>query len=387
LLPIRGARALREGEASELEGLRILSATELLIELEEPLAFFPALLTHPGVSIVPEGCRDFRGSWQKGCSGTGPFRVLRFEPGERLDLGRNPHYWRAGFPKSERLSFHFGIPTERLADELRSGRLSLVSDLPPTEVVALHRDPDFVGGYQEAPRLSTYFLTFNCKRGPFADPVLRRHLASHLDVDTALDQALGSLVIRARGLIPPGLLGHEIPPRAQRAATESAAHVLRGNTIEVAVLTAYRRQYGAFWDRLGAGLRRLGLEVRVTETTPHEMFDRIERGEVDLAANRWIADYPDPDTFVSGLFQSDTGFLRNLASSPELDRLCAQGRRLDDTAQRHAIYRQTEELLARETWIVPLFHEQVYRFCHPSVRGLRLNLTVPDVRYEELSTA
>jgi len=109
LLPICGAKALREGAAAELDGFRILSTTEFAVELEEPLAFFPALLSNPAVAIVPEGNQEFAGRWRDGCAGTGPFRVVHFAPGDRLELEKNPHYWRSGYPKSDRLSFHFGI--------------------------------------------------------------------------------------------------------------------------------------------------------------------------------------------------------------------------------------------------------------------------------------
>ena len=45
LLPILGARAFRQGETSEIAGFSIVSATELVLELEQPLAFYPAMLT------------------------------------------------------------------------------------------------------------------------------------------------------------------------------------------------------------------------------------------------------------------------------------------------------------------------------------------------------
>ena len=56
-----------------------------------------------------------------------------------------------------------------------------------------------------------------------------------------------------------------------------------------------------------------------------------------------------------------------------------------DPAARHAIYRRVEEIIARDALLLPLFHEQVYRFARPEVEGLRLSYSVPSVAYEELS--
>ena len=80
--PIRGAQAFRKEQARELAGFRILSANEFLIELDEPLAFFPSLLTSTQASIVPEGSRRFAGSWRDGLCGHrtlsgGSFRLGR----------------------------------------------------------------------------------------------------------------------------------------------------------------------------------------------------------------------------------------------------------------------------------------------------------------------
>jgi ABC-type transport system substrate-binding protein len=55
LAPIRGAQALIDGKATDLEGFHIVSPSEFVIELEKPLSFFPVLVCWPGCGIVPEG--------------------------------------------------------------------------------------------------------------------------------------------------------------------------------------------------------------------------------------------------------------------------------------------------------------------------------------------
>ena len=59
---IRGAKALLNHEGSDLAGFRIHSADEFTIELEEPVSFFPALISYHAAAIVPEGSDKFGGS-------------------------------------------------------------------------------------------------------------------------------------------------------------------------------------------------------------------------------------------------------------------------------------------------------------------------------------
>ena len=168
LAPVRGAQSLIDGKASDLEGFHIVSPSEFVIELEKPLSFFPVLVSYPAAGIVPEGTGSIGESWRKGCIGTGAYRVASFEPGKRLELERNPTYWREGYPKNEGVVFRFGVPPEEIRSEFLAGRFSIASDLLPTDAEALRQDPRFRATYRESPSLVTYFVIFNiprCLRG------------------------------------------------------------------------------------------------------------------------------------------------------------------------------------------------------------------------------
>lgn len=381
-LPIVGAERLANLRRGELEGLRIVSANELVFDLVEPLGFFPALLSHPSFAIVPEGSESFDLPWREGCVGTGPFRVLRFESGGRIDLEAQESYWRPEFPRCQRLVFHGGLAADRILEEFRDGRLSLAADLRPEDVASLRRDATFASGYQEAPRLSTYFLALNSRQGPFAKRSRRRAFAEAMDLDALVAEEVGAQALRARGLLPPGLLGAEAP----RASSEGIAGDLAGMCIQAVVNPAYDLLYGSFWDRLKGTFEGLGLEIATQYLESDDMIAASRAGEADLVVQRWIADYPDPDNFVMGMLHSRDGVLSGLVGHPDLDRLIEQGRRETDPALRHAVYQEIEGVIAREVLVIPLFHEQAYRFAQPGVEGLRLGgLTIPEVRYEMLS--
>ena len=55
-----------------------------------------------------------------------------------------------------------------------------------------------------------------------------------------------------------------------------------------------------------------------------------------------------------------------------------------DARARHSIYRQFEEVVAREALVLPLFHEQIYRFSRPELEGLAVSYWQPTVTYENL---
>ena len=386
--PIRGAKALLNAEASDLAGFRIQSADEFTIELDEPVSFFPALISYHAAAIVPEGSDKFGGSWQEGCVGTGPFRVVKFEPGVRVELERNKTYWRSGYPKVERLNFSFGVAPADSLSQFRAGRFSLVSDLLPADAEALRREPEFASGYHEIPRLITYYVAFNSHHGPLKDKRLRQILAQSIDVASMVRQTLGRLAVPAQGLIPPGLLGHDSTYAPRMPLTSESAAEKPGAEIELtAVLNpVFFGEYAALSREISRSFHEHKVAIRPVNKTIDEWLEAVAaigEGSVDVVLGRWAADYPDADTFAN-ILATKEGLLGRLCGSTEVDRLIARGRSETSPAARHAIYRQIEEIITRDRLLVPLFHEQTYRFTRPEVEGLSLSYGVITVDYASL---
>src|SRR5262249_8368531 len=127
LSPIVGARRLIEGGTRDLEGFRIVSPSEFVVDLEKPVAFFPAVISYTPTAVVPEGTGGAGAAPDEELVGTGPYRLVSFEPGKRLELERNPGYWRSGYPRNEGVVFRFGLSPHDVRNEFVAGRLSLAS--------------------------------------------------------------------------------------------------------------------------------------------------------------------------------------------------------------------------------------------------------------------
>ena len=389
LAPIRGAQKLIDGKASDLEGFHIVSPSEFVIELEKPLSFFPVLVSWPGAGILPEGTGTIGESWRKGCIGTGPYRLTSFEPGRRLELERSPAYWREGYPKNEGVVFQFGVAPEEIRSEFLAGRLSLASDLLPADAEALRQDPRFRATYRESPNLVTYFVAFNVNNGVFADVRVRRAVAQGIDAAGIVRRTLGRHAIPANGLIPPGLLGYVSKPRSrpQTSGQASGAHTVSRETIEVTAIAnpIMFGEFGAFTKELTQAFREMGYSIRVANQTMAEFMDAQKNAPTDISIGRWVGDYPDADTFAQGVLHSRVGVYGRYCGMPEIDALTERGRSEIDPRTRESIYREVEEIIAREALLIPLFHEQVYRFARPEVEGLAVGFGQSIVQYENLS--
>ncbi|MEM6454683.1 MAG: ABC transporter substrate-binding protein [Acidobacteriota bacterium] len=385
LLPILGARALRDGQADELAGLQLHAADELLITLEGPLAFFPAMLANPATAIVPEGATVFTTNWREGCAGTGPFRLVRFDPEAGVELEANPHYWRPELPRCARLCFDFGVTADQVLERFRQGRLSLAANLPAEAVETLSRDPAYAAGRHDSPGFSTYYLALNACRGPLADVGVRRALHRALTGGGGGHRHLGRMATPAHGLIPPGMLGYETSRLLSPDATDDVAAVdaLRGLTLRMIAHPVFRERFDAFWQHAQRRLEAHGVVLELRYRSAAEMAQSISADTVDVLATRWRASYPDADTFAR-LVHSQEGIDGQLCGDAALDELIEKASAETEPALRHALYQEIEQRLARDVRIVPLFHEQIHRFARPEIEDLRLNLQPPEVAYEFL---
>ena len=169
-------------------------------------------------------------------------------------------------------------------------------------------------------------------------------------------------------------------PVASTSAPEQANAAIE---LTVAVNPVFFGEYSALAREISRSVSDHGITIRTVNRTMEGLLEALSQGSVDVVLGRWGADYPDPDTFAN-ILATKNGLLGNLCGSAEVDRLIARGRLETSPAARHGIYRQIEEIIARDRLLLPLFHEQTYRFARPEVEGLSLSYGAIVVDYASL---
>jgi peptide/nickel transport system substrate-binding protein len=377
---IYGAKEMMRGESKELKGFKIISTLEFLIELDEPISFFPAMLAYTPTAIIPEGTREFRDSWQKGCIGTGPFRIIRFEDSGRLEMEANPYYWRPGYPKADRLSFSCGVTRKVMLDGFRSGEYSIVWDIQLPDVERLLQEPEFAATYREVPKLSTGFIALNTHSPTLSDEKMRARFFRALNVEDLVQKCLGRLAVPAHCLIPPGLLGHQ--PKSHYASGMISQEPLAEPVLLRASLSPrFAERYSSIVKAIASSLELAGFRMEA-----HTTFSVGKPpGDSDLVFIGWTGDYPDADTFIHDLLHTTEGLVGDFIGTVEIDRLIERGRVESDPEVRDDIYREVQEILTQRSLILPLFYDKVYGFARPEVEGFEVVFSLlQNIPYDHL---
>ena len=382
--------------AEGVDGLRVLDERTLEARLTEPLPIFPVLLTDCRAAIA----KPSDGGWL----GSGPFLVSEVVKG-RVVLERNNRYWRGTPAHVDRLEFHSGLGSARVAAALHSGEIDLARDLMPEDLEGFLRRPSWRSGLVETTRKNIYFVLFHSNGPTSRHAGVRRALTGLVWAQDLVWRTLGRFAHPAVSLIPPGVLGHDPGRRPERLQRARARILLEGADqplplrLRAAVHPVLQDRYSALLNALFAEWRSLGVEVEVANSDMDGFLRAYRRPEeFDLLVARWNADYDDPDNFTYNILHSRAGILRRWVpgggadtddggtddSWAECDGLLERARREADPRLRLALYRRFEDAVYRRHVLLPLFHDVDYRLTAPRVRGVSLGTTYPYVGYAKL---
>jgi peptide/nickel transport system substrate-binding protein/oligopeptide transport system substrate-binding protein len=374
-----GAREFIKGTAPEIAGIRVSDDATVELRLERPFAPFLHLVAYDAASIVPREETDKRGAgFASHPVGTGAFRFASWRRDDQVVLERFAEHFR-GPAHLDRVIFRV-IPAEATRfNEYVAGQLD-VSDIPTGRCRAVQADAKLKADVAIWPTLGTHALRFNVERAPFTDARVRRAIAHAVDPSIIVDRLLEGCVTPAQGIVPPVLAGWT--PTAKRLAFDRArARALLGEAgfpggrglgpVAFHFNTSDGNQRIA--EVLQAQLKEIGiaLELRRLDWAAH--IKLVDEGSAAFFRQGWIADYPDPENFLTVLFHSrnvgapgNTSRYRNAA----LDRLFDEADTMPPGPARMKRYQEAEQVILDDAVWISLYHYASRALIKPSVKGL-----------------
>jgi ABC-type transport system substrate-binding protein len=339
--PIDGALLYSLGEAPDVAGLQAADDSTLVIRLEEPLAFFPTLLSHPQAAVAAAASRP------EHPVGTGPWRWAGGDSTE-LRFARYDGYWGA-VAGLDSLAYRH-VPDSLMAAAFNARWVDMAVELSAATLTEWSTRSDL--GFVESDAMTTTRLVINMRDPVFSDLRVRRALNLAVNPERLAQAMAAGSVIPAAGAIPPGLPGAD-PRRepygfdlatARRLLREGGYPMERPLRLWVPepgladfpadIGTLLRDYYEAVGLPVELTVRSTGIETALAERT------------ADLALTVWVGDYPDADAFLFPLYHSSvSGAAGNDGAyeNPAVDRLIDATRRALDPARRVELLRAADQ--------------------------------------------
>ncbi len=316
----------------------------------------------------------------KAMIGTGPYRLVRFARGDRVELARFDGYWDAK-PAWDRVTLRVMPADPVRTAALLAGDVDLIEHVPTADIARLKAN----AAVRVAQTVSwrTIFLhldqrsaaAITTKAGaalpanPLVDRRVRRALSMAINRDALVERVMQGLAVQAANLVSPPVFGHNPALKPEPYDPEGARKLLA----EAGYPEGFALTLGAPNNRyvndeqiaqaVAQMFARIGVQARV-ETVPFSVYlPRARKGEFPVAMLGW------------GSFAGDLA-LRSLVAgvdpkrgygawnwsgyaNPQVDRLVEQALASVVAADRETRAREAAAVAMGDYAVVPLHHQIV----------------------------
>lgn len=377
---IAGVSEFTEGRAKKIRGIRVIDRYQLEITLSRPYPSLLYSLALDQTSAVPRELLDAGGphALETNPVGTGPFRFVRLHNEQLVTLAANENYFM-GRPKLDSLLFIAppGNVVEAGANALLDGRATL-SLLPNNRIEEFRARPGLVVlRWQD---LSLSFIGMNASIPPLNDARIRRAVALSIDRQAMLEAYPEGKTL-AQGILPPGITGYsptsKVAPRNVKAARALLADAGYGSGRPLPPIALWKSIGGADLRKVDsvmvASLAEAGITIQVRYESWAVLDHAITNRQVPMFGLAWIADIPDPETFLRSLAYSTSASNYFRYDAARVDTLLDEARATLDADTRADLYRRAEEAILRDAPFVPLYYTVSFIGMKDNVAGLEMN--------------
>ena len=319
----------------------------------------------------------------KAAIGTGPYKLVRYAKGDRIELARNDAYWGGKTPWDKVTLRLLPQDASRVA-ALLSGDVQVIENVPTTDVAGLRKDKRLQVFRTIADRLIYLHLDSDRDASPFVtdksgkplaknplkDPRVRKAISKAINRPAMVDKVMEGEAVPAGQLVPDFLFGATKnlkveaydPEGAKRLLTEAGYPDGFGLTIH-----APNNRYvndAKVAQAVAQMLSRIGIDTKVIAMPSATYFTQATDLKFSFMLLGWSTGTGESSSSLKALlmmFNRDKGYgtaNRGRYSNGKVDALTEDALATVDDAKREAYLQRAAELAINDTGIVPL-HFQV----------------------------
>ena len=368
-IAIKGAQAVVDGDAEEVEGIEVVDDTHINFTLEEPFAGFLYQLSTPSCCIFSkanvEDAGDDFGVVAEKTIGSGPYMVTDWTANSSITLEVNPYYWGEK-PSADKVVYEIIPDPSTLSMKFQNGELDILDcDYLDAAVIDSTYRTAYADSMVAANRLAVTYMALNENIEPLDNVQVRKAVQMAIDRQSILDAIYSGDGQLEDGIFPHGLIGFSeenqgqiaYDPEGAKALLEEAGYA-DGFDMELSADSSASTSVLNVLQIIAENLQAVGINAQIVSYDEASWLDLRKSGDMNSFVATWTADYNDPDNFIYTFFGgTDKTKIRSL-NYPDLDTMARVGaaRAIVDDDERLAEYAALEKKIIQEdaAW-VPLF--------------------------------
>jgi ABC-type transport system substrate-binding protein len=329
----------RRSVLAMVKSVEVVDDTDVKIVTSYPCGSFLFQMAHPVAAMVSPAAVAKWGNQKFGLNpcGTGPFKLVRWDSGEKLEFAPFEHYFE-GAPKLKSLTYKIIPEDSTRALLLESGRIDVAFRLPVTEIQRLTADRTL--GIITTPTIMTMYVALNNQKGPFKDPRVRQALNYAVNKASIVKDVVDGYATVADSVIPPGVWGY-------------------------AKIGAYPFD-PAKARKLLAQMAAVGVKMKIQTWDFQALMSEVKKGQFDSVLLGWSASSADADQAMYPVFESTQwppNSNRALYKNAMVDKLLNGARKETNPIKRAQMYKDAQkQIMADAPWITLCYPKQSVAF-------------------------
>jgi peptide/nickel transport system substrate-binding protein len=335
----------------------------IIFKLKVPYSGFAEIVGDRHTRIIPKDKIDSIASKPVG---TGPFQLVEFKPGDRIELKKNAQYHFPGIPKLDGIIFRFMPETAARIAAIDTGAVDLVWDLPPEAIDQLKSNKKLV--LDSVPTSTWDGIIMNAAHKPFDDVRVRRAVSLAVDKKALVELSLFGNGTPTLTMIPPSspYYNKSLPIGVDIAqAKKLLAEAGLPNGFETTIYVPSGRPTR---ERTGLGtaemLKAIGIKVEI-QRVPWDKFIKEIEGKAAFYVDGFYS-RPTLDTSIYPWYHSTGSWNTTLWNykNPAMDKVLDDARAAKTEEERAKLYSEFQKLaIEQPAGIVPyvLNHTNAYR--------------------------
>jgi oligopeptide transport system substrate-binding protein len=388
LAPVVNAEAITKGEKKPDElGVKALDSMTFEVTLNAPTPYFLEMLTHQATYAVSKAnVEKFGADFTKpgNLVSNGAYVLAEFVPNDRVRAVKNIKFYDAANVKIDVVNY---IPTEDRSTAMKrfeAGEIDSNDDIPTEQLADLRAK--FGEQLRIGPYLGTYYYAFKTNKAPWDNVKLRHAISMAIDRDYLAEKVWQNTMLPAYSFVPPGIASYEsrvtdYAQKSQLDREDEAKKILAGlgygpdNPLKMEIRYNTSENHKNTAVAIQEQLKSLGIEVSLLNTDTKTHYGHLEqKGDFDVARAAWIADYKDPENFLS-LCKTEAGNNHSSYSSAEYDGLLAAAAAAPSPEVRMKTLSDAEAVgVARDLCVMPLLYYSFHTVVSGKIKGWEDNV-------------
>ncbi|MFE8009089.1 ABC transporter substrate-binding protein [Streptomyces sp. NPDC057418] len=370
-LAVKGGPA---GLLGSLDRVETKGDDTVIFHLAKADATFPFILATPAMSLVPPSEYPADSIREDGkVTGSGPYVLKSYEPGEKAELAKNPDYKGFANRKNDSVTIHYFDGSAPMVKALKKKEIDATyRGLTAEEVVSLEDNKADNEGLQiiETVGADIRFLVFNPKDPASGKLAVRRAIAQLVNRDALVAKVYQGTAEPLYSMVPKGIAGHTTsffdsfgdPDKDKAKAILSEAGI--DEPVEMTFWFTTDR-YGSSTAPEFAELKRQleasGLFRITLKSAPWKSFQEgFTKGDYPVFGRGWFPDFPDPDNFIAPFVGPDSVTGTPYVTKEITQDLLPSSRQESDRGAVSKQFKRAQEILVEDVRLLPLWQGKLY---------------------------